>query len=509
MTNPHALSEAAAVAWLEWSDEAFARADDEGKPVLLSITASWCHGCAVMDRASFAAPSIAATINQRFIPIRVDADRRPDINDRYNLDGWPTTAFLTPSGEILTGSTYLPPESLAALLEEVAQAYHSQRAILDARAASAAAARRQQARRLPVRVEPDLAAPQWLARRVVEECDPDYGGFGADGKFLHAPALRLALDEYARSGDAALASALTRTLDGMAAGAIHDHVEGGFFRYASVRDWTRPHTEKMLEDQLALAELYAGAARVLEQPQWQRVARVTIEYVLRTLCDRDQARFFASQAADESYYQVDSGSARRTLDAPVVDRTSFTDVTARAAATCLSLSTLLEDRALAELGGRALDQIVTATYVPGAGVAHWTAEQVGVRGLLADQVHAAWALLEVHRATANPTWSMLAEELMRTALRTMWDETHGGFYDRDMTAPGSIGLMTDPVKPLALNSLAARVLARLARLSGDPALQDRALDTLRSQTSAYREQGLFAAPYALAVADVLGPASTA
>jgi uncharacterized protein YyaL (SSP411 family) len=99
---------------------------------------------------------------------------------------------------------------------------------------------------------------------------------------------------------------------------------------------------------------------------------------------------------------------------------------------------------------------------------------------------------------------MLAEELMRTVLRTHWDEAGLGFFDRAADADSGIGLMADPVKPLATNCLAARVLSRLSRHAGKLDLQEKALDTLRSQTLVYRQQGLFGAPYALAVADVVG-----
>jgi uncharacterized protein YyaL (SSP411 family) len=490
--------------WLEWTADAFARARTEAKPVLLSITASWCHGCAVMDRVSYADPAIAETINRRFVPVRVDADRRPDVNERYNLEGWPTTAFLTPSGEILTGTTYLPPNGLRALLDEVATAYETKRQELDVRAKSLMAARRARVAPPAVGVEPDLMAPQWIARRVIDECDGLHGGFGTGGKFLHVAALRVALHEYARTRDADLQAVLARTLDAMADGQIRDAVDGGFFRYVSGRDWTRPHTEKMLEDQAGLFELYVEAGRVMENADYRRVAREILAYVHGTLASLEPPAFFASQAADEAYYQVSSAAVRRTLTPPVVDRTSFTDLTARASAAWLNAGVLLDDQTAAEFGGRALDRLLTLTYEPGNGVAHWFDGQAGLRGLLTDQVHAAWALLALHEATDNPTWSMLAEELMRTVLRTHWDEALHGFVDHVSKGSEEIGLMVEPIKPLITNCLASRVLARLSRLTGQLDLQEKALDTLRSQTGAYRQQGLFGAPYALAVADVIG-----
>ena len=267
--------------------------------------------------SAYADPAVAAVIAAGFVPIRVDADRRPDINDRYNLDGWPTTACLTSSGEILTGTTYLPADGLKTMLAEVAEAYATRRDMLDDRATRAASARRAQPRTRPAGVEPDLSAQAWVASQVVAQCDPDNGGFGADGKFLHVAALSSALAEYAQTRDAALARALTLTLDGMAGGAIHDEVDGGFFRYAAGRDWTRPHTEKMLDDQIGVAVLYLDAARILEQPRWHDVARSVIGYVRRTLTDDASLAFFASQAADDAYYQVQTGALRRTLEPPI------------------------------------------------------------------------------------------------------------------------------------------------------------------------------------------------
>jgi uncharacterized protein YyaL (SSP411 family) len=491
-----------AVDWLPWGPDAFARAGAEGKPVLLSISASWCHGCAVMDTISYADPRVARLVASAFVPIRVDADRRPDINDRYNLDGWPTTVLLTPSGEMLTGTTYLPPDGLLTMLEEVAHAYASGRAALDDRAAALAAERRARPRTLGLAQDPDLSAPDWLADQIVRELDPEYGGFGADGKFLHTAALTAGVRHQRRSPSATLAEALVRTLDALASGGIRDAVDGGFFRYAASREWMRPHTEKMLDDQAGMVRLFLEASRTFDRADYAAVAHETIEFVHATLADPAAGRFFASQAADESYYQLASAELRRSFPAPRVDRTLVTDWTCQAASVWIAAGEGLADVSLSELGGRAVDGAVVASYRPGEGLAHWVDGEAGARGLLTDQVQASRALLDLHEATANPTWLMIAEELMRTAMRTLWDERAGGFFDRPRDTADAFGLLADPLKPLASNCVAAAVLARLARLTGDPALQQRALATLAGQTSGYRQMGLFGAPYAMAILDV-------
>jgi uncharacterized protein len=485
-----------AIAWLAWGPPAFERAARERRPVLLSIGASWCHGCAVMDRTTYAAPDVIETVNSRVVPVRVDADRRPDINDRYNLDGWPTTALLTADGEVLTGSTYVTPDMMRRMLAEVCDALTNRYDELMARGAGAADARRQTP--APLRYGPDADAPEWMTEHLLAEEDAEHGGFGAGGKFLQLGALRFAVARAEATGDERLARLVCATLDGMLRGAIADEVDGGFFRYAAGGDWSRPHTEKMLEDQAGMVQLLLEASHVFGRDDYRERALDVVRYVRRTLSDETRGGFFASQRADEEYYAV-NGSIRRTLDPPPVDRTLFTDVNAEAAVAWLRAGELLGDAELGRMALRSLEHVLLGSYQPGEGVAH---HRGGVRGLLTDHVHAAWGLLHLHDATANPTYSMLAEELMRTALRTMWDEPHGGFFDR-APLPEDIGLLRDPIKPLGLNSLAARALARLAAVTGQDDLRRRAIAALASQTGVYRALGLAGAPYATALMEVM------
>jgi uncharacterized protein YyaL (SSP411 family) len=490
------------VLWSSWGRAAFERAAEERKPVLLAIGASWCHGCTVMDRTTYSVPEIVRTINDRCVPVRVDADRRPDINDRYNLDGWPTTAFLTASGEVLTGSTYVVPDQMARMLDEVTGGLARGYDQLMARADAAAQARRSARPDIP-RYEPDADAPGWVVAQLLREQDSEFGGFGGDGKFLHAWSLRLALAQYEITRDERLAALLTRTLDVMAWGGIFDEVDGGFFRYAAGREWTRPHTEKMLEDQAAMVGLLIEASQIFERASWRERARDVMRYVQRTLADGTRGGFFASQRADEEYYAVNA-SIRETLDPPVVDRTLFTDLNAQAAVAWLRAGEALEDVEAGRFAVQSLERVLLATYKPGEGVAHYHDASGEVRGLLSDQVHAAWALLHVHDATGDETYLMLAEELARTALRTHWDRRDGGFLDHAPGGADDVGLLADPVKPLVLNCLAARMLSRIATLTGRGELQARALETLGSQTGAYRALGIGGAAYALAIMDVLG-----
>src|SRR5258708_20376062 len=111
------------IKWRGCPAEAFAEAGKLDRPILLSISAVWCHWCHVMDETTYSQPGVIDLINRDYVPVRVDNDVRPDINQRYNMGGWPTTAFLTPSGDILTGATYLPPDQMASALARIPPYY--------------------------------------------------------------------------------------------------------------------------------------------------------------------------------------------------------------------------------------------------------------------------------------------------------------------------------------------------------------------------------------------------
>src|SRR3989338_4223210 len=100
------------IKWLEWNKKTFEQAKGEGKPVLLDIYGVWCHWCHVIDQTTYLDPDVIRIVNDKFVPVRVDTDKRPDVNKRYNQGGWPSTVFLAPNGQIITGTTYVPADML-------------------------------------------------------------------------------------------------------------------------------------------------------------------------------------------------------------------------------------------------------------------------------------------------------------------------------------------------------------------------------------------------------------
>src|SRR5207249_8530859 len=160
-------------------------------------------------------------INRDYVPVRVDNDVRPDINQRYNMGGWPTTAFLTPSGDILTGATYLPPDQMASALMSVAGYYRNNQAeiagrVLEARKRAASGVARSAG-------SLDAALVDEVLGAVKNAYDPEYGGFGGAPKFPQTDAILLLLEQSALRGDEELRRMAVHTLEQMAGGRSEEH----------------------------------------------------------------------------------------------------------------------------------------------------------------------------------------------------------------------------------------------------------------------------------------------
>src|SRR2546427_7169514 len=164
------------IQWLEWGKDSFEKAQSLGKPILLDITGSWCHWCHVMDNTSYSDPAVIDLVNKNFIPVRVDTDKRPDVNRRYNMGGWPTTAFLDNEGRIITGGTYIPPQQLREVLRSVLDFYGTNKGKVGSKL---------QPTRIPQAKNEPLSdkITKDIATTVAVNFDMDYGGFGFEPKF--------------------------------------------------------------------------------------------------------------------------------------------------------------------------------------------------------------------------------------------------------------------------------------------------------------------------------------
>lgn len=308
------------VEWMEWSKEAFDKAREEDKPVLLDIMAQWCHWCHMMDTTTYSDPEVGDVIRERFIPIRVDTDARPDINSRYNRGGWPTTAILTPNGDLIGGGTYFPPAQLKQTLLEYANFYreHKDRILEQIRESRVSVS--EQA------ILPEETEESGIDVRVVERAVDDirsnadlkHGGFGRAPKFPHPEAVELAMLWHHTHKDDVMHSIATLTLDSMAGGGICDQLGGGFHRYAVDAAWRVPHFEKLLDVNSLLLSTYSTAYRMFRNESYRHTAEGIICF-LESVLSTSEPVFYSSQDADVhegddgSYFTWTVGEVRNAL----------------------------------------------------------------------------------------------------------------------------------------------------------------------------------------------------
>src|SRR5512139_1591263 len=498
-----------AVRWSGWEPEALARAAAEGKLIFLDIGATWCHWCHVLDRTSLSDPRVVRMLNEDYIAVRVDTDRRPDINDRYNQGGWPTTAVLLPDGQLLTGATYLPPDALAAVLEKCRDFYRKDRNRVDEYIHNTSARTQEGGERGD---RPEIPRAEDLAlvqHAVLAAYDPAHPGFFREPKFPVTDILAFLRDLWAAEAGKEAGDRLLAVLRTMAASAVYDPVEGGFFRYATRRDWSVPHYEKMLAENAELLSLYAAAWERTGEAAFSSAGYGILRFLFTKLYDPATGAFFASQDADEEYYPFPA-EARSHAAPPPVDRTVFSEYNAKAVSALVASHRAFGAPSGEDAGGDSLlarasllaRRLRETLWDPAAGQARFlprAGEGRDVpRGLLADHVAVATAYLDLHEETGSDEYLRWAGESLDFAVATLYREEAAGFFDR-RPAPGDFGNLAVPVYPFAANAQMACALLRHARGAGRGDHLAVAARTLCGLSGEYDGRGAFAAPYGSAL----------
>ena len=311
-TSPYLLQHAHnPVDWYPWGDAAFERAQAEDKPILLSIGYSACHWCHVMAHECFENDEIASSMNEDFVNIKVDREERPDLDSIYmeavqtmtGRGGWPLTVFLTPEGKPFFGGTYFPSEDrhgmpgLPRVLKAAAEAYRHRRSDIEQTIAQLTAAMSRELSDRDVTEPPavDILEQAYLALK--QSFDEENGGFGTVPKFPQPMALEFLLRYFHRTQAATALETVDISLEKMAKGGIHDHLGGGFHRYATDSRWLVPHFEKMLYDNALLSQVYLHAYLATGKLLFRSVAEETLDYVLREMTN-PLGGFYSTQDAD-------------------------------------------------------------------------------------------------------------------------------------------------------------------------------------------------------------------
>jgi uncharacterized protein YyaL (SSP411 family) len=486
------------ITWYEWDEESFELADTLELPVMLYITAPWCEPCHLMEQTTLADPGVVATINGDFLPILVDADKRPDVDNRYNRGGWPTTAFLSADGEVVEGHNFLTTEQMMMVLQRVKARFAGEETPPSPTIAVRPGVPVADMEERPEAVG-ELApeVPEVVAQNIVQAFDRENGGFGGTPKFHRAEVLEFTLAMAHRTGDDTLLEVVRKSLDAMAQGGLYDHVGGGFFRYSTTADWSIPHYEKMVGDQAQLLSLYLRAYQAFGDQAYLDTAQGTLAYVDAVLWDRGRGYFYSSQEANPEYYALDAGG-RAERQAPYVDKTIYTERNAAIASAYMLVSAVLNEPRYADLAIRALEFIWQKSYQEGLGMYHYFDNQPHLPGLLADQVSMAQTWLDAFEHFGREVYLQRAETLLRFADRALRDGD-GRYFDT-VAAPEAVGRLRHREKPFCENVAAGEAHLRLYRLTGREEYRQSAQQTLEALVPYYASLGVEAARFAM-VAD--------
>jgi uncharacterized protein len=496
--------------WFPWGDGAFQEAIRLDKPIFLLISSLWCEWCHIMDQTTLSEPSIITILNNDYIPVRVDSDLRPDVNQRYNQNGWPSVVLLSPEGEVLWGGVYVPPQRMLYYLGHVRRYYreHHQEIAEQVRALQDTRLTRPLTGTLPSSglrslLQEERAAlvdlPKAAGLVLRDLYDGDYGGFTIHPhlKFPHPEALELLLIQSQQDQPDAI-EMVRYSLEQMRDGGLWDKEEGGFFRYSAASDWGMPHTEKMLEENAALLRLVLLMAQATGEHQWYDLAQSLILFVNATFWQPKIGVFSGSQSADEEYYEPGPYS-RASKQRPYIDTTVYTAWNARMISSYLLAAEMLHHPMLDGMAQRALDWLSVHMMHREGSVCHYALNEcVALPGQLADQVWMTRALLDAYERHGNKFHLETAIALMYFACQELLDEQNGLFYDYPED-PSAIGRLALREQPLIENAIAAECLLRMAAYSKRQHLHDTGLLVLSGCLDKYRRAGIQGAMYACVV----------
>ena len=483
-TAAAAASESTRVEWRAWGADAFAEADTTETPILLSLSATWCGACHEMDARTYSEPRIAANINDSFVPIRVDVDRNPRVRERYNMGGFPTTAFLTPTGELLTGATYLGPDGMRSIVDRIRQVW-------DEKGADAGRVPRAVADEPTPADDLDARIEEHIAGQLTEQFDPHHGGWGTDAKFPLPRTIEFALKREPQQA--------RQTLDAIAQH-LYDTVDGGFFRFATERDWSDVRHEKVLETNAALVRAFANGYLYTGEEAYREPAGATIDYLTGTLWTGAAIGGSQGPGQGASYYSGDADD-RADQPGPRTDLTVFAGGNALAADALLTYYAYTDDDHAREYAERILAAVESDLIDTDSGVVtHYrTDDAVGEADLLADAARVVTAWSTARQVLGDDDYTAVATAVADNALETLGD----GAAFRDGPASGD-GLCDRPLRPIDTGTEFAEGLLDLAAITGEDRYREAAIDAVEAFAGAWDRIGVQVAHYGSIAARLTG-----
>jgi len=486
--------------WHDWSEEAFENARSSGRTVLLFLRASWCRWCREFEHKVLSDPRIESLLQENFVCLQVDKDRRPDIDTRYRKGGWPTLACLDHEGEILAATNYLEVDELLPWLTllnarppmasgEVGSAERAQRRAPSAEPHGGAPVRR------TAELSPTLVDD--IRASVLATADPVHGGWGTRHKFPHPEALHFLTVCWSQSGDQGTLNVVLRTLRHMQAGEIYDKLEGGFYRYATQPDWSVPHHEKMLDSNAKRLVAYLEGYQALGDESFRQTAEGILSWMQKTLLDPDTRAFKNSQDADPAYAHLTTLEARQAHGAPECDPTIFTNYNANAVVALLKASVVLERPDLCDQALATLDFLMESMWDEREGMHHYWDGTYNLPGMLTDQATTLRALIEAVHYAGDNRYLVHALRLADLTIEHL-QAPDGSFFDTRHD-PRARGGLRERDTSILDNAVMAESLLRLGSMTRDVEWTDKGHEVLSAFLGDYKRYGHHVASYGRAV----------
>lgn len=297
------------VDWYPWCEEAWQKAKQEDKLVLISIGYSACHWCHVMEKESFEDEATAAIMNQHFVCIKVDREERPDVDHVYmeavqaitGSGGWPLNCFALPDGRPLHGGTYFRNEDWKKTLVGIDKYYRTKReaAMNFAEKLSIGVMQESLIKNTSANSVFNLEKLDSIVLSWQNYFDMTEGGQERAPKFPLPTNYLFLLDFSILRKNRFIMNFVHLTLHKMAWGGIYDQLGGGFARYSVDREWHAPHFEKMLYDNAQLVTLYSRAYRTSKNPTYLKVINETLTFIERELTNPNGGFYSALDADSE------------------------------------------------------------------------------------------------------------------------------------------------------------------------------------------------------------------
>lgn len=462
--------------WFPWCEEAFDKAVTEEKPILLSIGYSTCHWCHKMAEEAFDDEKIAKFLNEHFVCIKVDREERPDIDLVYmeaalcitTNAGWPLNIFLTPKREPFFAGTYFPLKKekgiidFYSLIESIYDKWESDREAIYKTADNVATELK---RRVEAGGGINSEVPSdalWIMKSAF---DNSFGGFGVEPKFPLAQQIFFLLRYWYVYRDEYALYMVEKTLDNIDNGEIHDTVNGGFFRYATSKNWGSPHYEKMLYTNSLMAMAFLEAYEVIQKDNYKDAVVDTLDYMRKKLLSAEGG-FYSAEDSEISNGQI-----------PFIDQKISSGWNGLAIAAFALAGKVLEEPKYIEIAKDVAQFVLDHLYKGSGSMSSYYIKGNSFGNAFAtDYAFMTWGLIELYQATYEEKYLNGAVKLNSKILTDFWDDENAGvlFYSKEgeelLINPKEV---YDGAIP-SVNSVCAMNFIRLARLTENAELNKRA-----------------------------------